>query len=133
MLLQGDSSAPSASKRCQGACICLLLSGVSDKLAGDEEEDRADGQEAEEGEVEEGQGATALLRSESSLDAASFWDNLLQETWQRLQREEEAAMAAAGPPALAGRRTSRDHGGLGTPGHPGGNSSLAPHARKLHG
>ncbi|KAK9839116.1 hypothetical protein WJX74_009858 [Apatococcus lobatus] len=89
---------------------------------GEEEEDRPDGQDAEEGEVEEGQG-TALLRSESSLDAASFWDNLLQETWQRLQREEEAAMAAAGPPALTGRRVSRDHGGLGTPGQPGADSS----------
>lgn len=105
--------------------MCSFLSSVSGAFVGDEEEDRADGQEAEEGEGEEGQGATALLRSESSLDAASFWDNLLQETWQRLQREEEAAMAAAGPPALTGRRTSRDHGGLGTPGHPGGNGSLA--------
>ena len=105
-------------------CMSLLVSCLPGADVGEEDEERADGPEAEEGEGEEGQGPTALLRSESSLDAASFWDNLLQETWQRLQREEEAAMAAAGPPALAGRRTSRDHGGLGTPGQLGGNHLL---------
>ena len=54
----------------------------------------------EEGEGEDGAGAgldggseDGANRADSAAAAASFWDGLLRKHWQRLQAEEEAALA----------------------------------------
>jgi hypothetical protein len=59
--------------------------------AGEEEEEEAEADEGCDGEEEQ----RGLLRTESAAHAATYWEALLKEHWQLLQKEEEEALARA--------------------------------------
>lgn len=64
-----------------------------EEAAADEAEEEEE--EKDEGEGEEGEGEEGLMRSDSVVGMAHFWDSVLKDTWRTLQREEAARARAA--------------------------------------
>ena len=98
------------------ACYCYCLPS-GDEVEEGEEEGKEDVEPAGSDKEEEAAAAPAagaggagedvhMTRSDSAVANASFWEALLKERWEQLQREDEEALAAA-------KRDDMDRWGLG--------------------